>query len=291
MNEDDLFIRPKRDEGGTPLTRAGFRRRYAGEEITADRRAILAELEQRAADNPRYRHWPEQVPGVPMGFLPGEAGPMCYDLRTHRLVIGRSDAGKATSIISLMLLHDDGHACVIVDPKDGAVTRATAGYRQTLGPVQIIDPSNKTGFFPDGGCDSYNPLSRIDPHGDDLEMEAANLASALCYLPDGTGDDNKYWDRQGRRFATALIAFLATAPGETPTIERLSEILSLPLTDFIQQVVMPMSRSGRKFVATLQLLDLVEEALLEALLRLVVLLLHRLHLGHETVLDDGELPP
>ena len=49
--------------------------------------------------------------------------------------------------------------------------------------------------------------------------------------------------------------------------------------------------AGRKLVAALQLLDLVEEALLEALLRLVVLLLHRLDLGHASIVGDGELPP
>src|SRR5215475_10483588 len=41
----------------------------------------------------------------------------------------------------------------------------------------------------------------------------------------------------------------------------------------------------------LQLLDLVEEALLEALLRLVVLLVHGLDLGHQLVVRRGKLPP
>src|SRR5215213_4124675 len=49
--------------------------------------------------------------------------------------------------------------------------------------------------------------------------------------------------------------------------------------------------AGRKLIAALQLLDLVEEALLEALLRLVVLLLHGLDLGHQPIVDDRELPP
>ena len=49
--------------------------------------------------------------------------------------------------------------------------------------------------------------------------------------------------------------------------------------------------AGRQLVAALQLLDLVEEALLEALLRLVVLLADRLDLGHQLVVGRGELPP
>jgi hypothetical protein len=49
--------------------------------------------------------------------------------------------------------------------------------------------------------------------------------------------------------------------------------------------------AGGKLVAALQLLDLVQEALLEALLRLVVLLLHGLDLGHAGIVVDGELPP
>ena len=49
--------------------------------------------------------------------------------------------------------------------------------------------------------------------------------------------------------------------------------------------------AGRQFVAALQLLDLVEEALLEQLLRLVVLLTDRLDLGHQLVVGRGEQPP
>src|SRR5258707_7267184 len=41
----------------------------------------------------------------------------------------------------------------------------------------------------------------------------------------------------------------------------------------------------------LQLLDLVEEALLEPLLALVVLLVDGLDLGHQLVVGRGELPP
>ena len=49
--------------------------------------------------------------------------------------------------------------------------------------------------------------------------------------------------------------------------------------------------AGRQLVAALQLLDLVEEALLEALLALVVLLTDGLDLGHQLVVRRGELPP
>ena len=49
--------------------------------------------------------------------------------------------------------------------------------------------------------------------------------------------------------------------------------------------------AGRQLVAALQLLDLVEEALFETLLALVVLLPDRLDLAHHLVVGDGELPP
>ena len=48
---------------------------------------------------------------------------------------------------------------------------------------------------------------------------------------------------------------------------------------------------GGKLVAALQLLDLVEEALLEELLQLVVLLPDRFDLGHQLVVRRSELPP
>src|SRR3954447_21730933 len=49
--------------------------------------------------------------------------------------------------------------------------------------------------------------------------------------------------------------------------------------------------AGRQFVAALQLFDLVEEALFEALLRFVVLLPHRLDFGHQLVVGGCEHPP
>src|SRR5437764_2409131 len=49
--------------------------------------------------------------------------------------------------------------------------------------------------------------------------------------------------------------------------------------------------AGRQLIAALQLLDLVEEPLLETLLRLVVLAPDRLDLGHQPIVRDGELPP
>ncbi len=49
--------------------------------------------------------------------------------------------------------------------------------------------------------------------------------------------------------------------------------------------------SRRQFVAALELLDLVEEALLEPLLRLIILLAHGLDLTHQLFVADGELPP
>jgi hypothetical protein len=49
--------------------------------------------------------------------------------------------------------------------------------------------------------------------------------------------------------------------------------------------------AGRQFVATLQLFDLVEEALFEPLLRFVVLLAELLDLAHQLLVGRSELPP
>ncbi|MGY3111620.1 hypothetical protein ACVWW7_008247 [Bradyrhizobium sp. LM6.9] len=48
---------------------------------------------------------------------------------------------------------------------------------------------------------------------------------------------------------------------------------------------------GRQFVTALKLFDLVEEALFQPLLRLVVLLPHGLDLGHQLVVRRSEQPP
>ena len=246
---DDLIVRPGPIEPRRGLAPARPRRIDAAPSIVADRDAILAELDRKADESPRYADWPETVPGVPIGFLPGAAGPLCYNLDTHRLVLGRSGGGKATAAISYMLLHDDGHAVVMVDPKNGSIARATAGYRQRLGPVHIVDPYNMTGFFADRPCAHFNPFDALDPHSVTLVEDAAGLASALCYLPGGGGDDHRYWDRQARSFTTALILHIVTAPGEVADLLRLRELLTLPLTDdpdhpeaesFLTGVVKPM---------------------------------------------------
>ncbi len=240
---DDLVIRPGPAEPGRSLSAARPRSTRPQPRITAGRAEILAELEGKADESPRYADWPEAVPGVPIGFLPGNAGPLCYDLDPHRLVIGRSGSGKATAAISYMLLHDDCHAVVMVDPKNGSIARATAGYRQRLGPVHIVDPYDMTGFFAQTPCASYNPLDALDPHSRTLVEDAAELASALCYLPAGGGDDHRYWDRQARSFTTALLLHIVTTPGETADLLRLRELLTLPPEEFLQQVVQPMQHS------------------------------------------------
>lgn len=211
--------------------------------ISATRSSILDELDRKAGESSHYTDWPERVPGVPIGFMPGHAGPLCYDLDTHRLVLGRSGGGKGTAAICPLLLHDDGHAVVMLDPKSGSIARATAGYRQRLGPVHIIDPYNKTRFFDESPCAHFNPLAVLDPDSKTLVEDAANLAAALCYLPEGGGDDNTFWDRSARLFTTALILHLVTTSGEDARLLRLWSLLTLPGDEFLANVVLPMQGS------------------------------------------------
>lgn len=240
---DELEIRPAHAEPGRGLSPAVNRRQHAVPRVDAPREAILAELEERASISARYADWPEQVPGVPIGFMPGLPGPLCYDLDTHRLVLGKSGGGKATAVITYMLLHDDGHAVVLVDPKDGSIARVTAGYRQQLGPVHIVDPYNMTGLFTGQPCARFNPFDALDANSPTLVEDAAGLAGALCYLPAGGGNDNQYWDRQARSFSTALILHLVTDPGETADLLRFRELLTLPSSEFLAQVVVPMQEN------------------------------------------------
>lgn len=238
-----LVISPAPVEPGRSLLPARPRRQRDRPTIVASRSEILDELERRATESPRYADWPEQVSGVPVGFLPGHAGPLCYALDTHRIVIGKSGGGKGSAVIAPMLLHDDDHAVVLVDPKNGVTTRATAGYRQSLGPVHIVDPYNMTGFFDHHPCARYNPLDVLDPHGSTLVEDVANLANALCYLPEGDGDHNSFWDRSARSFTMALLLHLVTSPGETADLLRFWELLTMPGDEFVKQVVEPMQRN------------------------------------------------
>lgn len=209
-------------------------------DVEKSRDALLTELEDRANSNPRYRYWPTKVAGPLLGFRDG-SGPIFYPQATHRVVIGGSGRGKGTAVIIPMLLHDDGHAAVVVDPNNGAIARVTAGYRQSLAPTYIIDPYGVTGLFPDGNCDSFNPLASLDSKSQTLVEDAAAIARALCYSPDGSAaGDSAYFDRQAQSFLIALILHLITHPGERATLIRLRELTSMLRDDFDAQCLAPM---------------------------------------------------
>lgn len=210
---------------------------YSGEKTRAD---LLKELDDRAAANPRYRYWPERVRGTLLGVLPGE-GPIFYRLDTHRLVIGTSGAGKGTAVLMPMLLHDDGHAAIVVDPKDGAIARVTAGYRQSLGPVHIIDPFGVTGLFAETPCDRFNPFDALHRDSPTLFADASSLASAICYAPDAKqGSDGGYFDRQAKSFLTGFILHITTWPTERATFRRLREITTMAPEEFDTAIGDPM---------------------------------------------------
>lgn len=190
----------------------------------------LIDLQRRADTNPRYENWPEQVDGPLLGFLKGK-GPMFYRLETHRVILGRSGAGKGSSVILPMLLHDDGHGAIVIDPNGGSVTRAAINYRATLGPVHLLDPYGVSGVVPVEGSARFNPFDYLEPASLTLVEDAAQLATALCYAPGrgNGGADSSFFDRESVSFLTGLITYLVTEPGERRDLTRLRELLTMKL--------------------------------------------------------------
>lgn len=201
--------------------------------VSAGRTELIAELRRRSVSNPRYANWPSRVVGPLLGHLDGE-GPVFYRLSGHRIVIGETGSGKGTSVILPMLLHDDGHAAVIIDPKDGAITRSSAAYRATLGPVHIIDPYGVSGL---PAADQFNPLEALDPASPTLVEDAGLIANALCYDPKAMpSGETRYWDNQSRSFITGLILHLVTTQGERADFLRIREITTMSLDDFMDDI-------------------------------------------------------
>lgn len=219
--------------------------------IGKSRHELLAELRERADANPRYRHWPERVNGPLLGFVSG-SGPVFFRFGTHRLILGGSGSGKGTSVIIPMALHDDGHALFVVDPNNGAIPSLTAGYRQTLGPVHVIDPYGATNLFPAGQSDRFNPLDALDARSATVVEDAAAIARALCYSPDDQGGgDSAYFDRSARSLVTFCLLYLITRRGEDRSLQRLRDLTSM-LPDEFDKIVLGPALNSKALGGTLR---------------------------------------
>lgn len=160
-------------------------------------------------------------------------------IKSHFITVAPAREGKGVSQIIPNLLNYGG-SCVVVDPK-GENAWVTWRYRaENLGQkVFILDPWGEVKRrygdkmraidpqYPQPHTTTFNPLSILDPNGEDYSEDLAYLSDALII---NEGKD-PHWDNSARELVAGLIAYLVEMyPGQA-TLEALRALLSKPIAE------------------------------------------------------------
>lgn len=138
---------------------------------------------------------------------------------SHLITFGTTGSGKGTSAIVPNLLQYPG-ACVVLDLKNGELTRITARRRRELGQnVVVIDPFRLTDE-PAGGL---NPFSIFDLTDAQLEADSEVLAET-CSRGLGRSKD-PFWDQSGTALLSGVIACMATRPVAERSFRQLADLI------------------------------------------------------------------
>jgi type IV secretion system protein VirD4 len=176
--------------------------------------------------------------------LDGPGAPIVTTREHHTLIVARTRTGKGTRVIVPTLLRYAGNMFVI-DPK-GENTAITARTRRdTLNQtVHILNPWGHMaklyegyGFTPA----AYNPLDIIDRNDPNAVADARRLAGAICPVT-GRGND-AFWQQSAANILAAVFLWLADQPGETKTLARAREIVTLDRKTFTDQFLVKMAAS------------------------------------------------
>lgn len=180
--------------------------------------------------------WPSHADGkvkTPPIFTKPEA---------HTLIMAPTRTGKGTRIIVPTLLRYSG-SLLVIDPK--GENAAIAGRQRTsIGPVHILNP---WGVLDDELTARSLPTSRFNPldvvrRGDiDAASIAHTMAESICVRSEGK--DSAYWEGNATAILTAVLLWLADRDGETKTLARVRQIVTLPLDRIQKEFFVPMSAS------------------------------------------------
>ena len=161
-----------------------------------------------------------------------------YASDRHACLIAPSRTGKGTSSIIPTLLDYAAGSVVCIDPK-GQNAAVTARRRRELGQaVYCLNPFGlHTGAPWKLPQHRYNPLADIDPASDNFVADISALAEALII----TEGDNPHWPDSARDLISGLLMHLKTWDGETATLPRMREILTLPLDQLQEELARVMA--------------------------------------------------
>jgi len=175
-----------------------------------------------------------QNPGAPICSLP----------ESHTLVLGRTRAGKGCRVAIPTLLRYYGGSVLTVDPK-GENAAITARARSKLNTVHIVNPWGQLSAefqklgFPNA---TYNPLDILDRNDPNAVAVAQGLATAIC--PTKPGSKESFWQGSAASILTTVLLWIADQPGETKTLARAREIVTMTRKDFRDNFLVKMAASS-----------------------------------------------
>lgn len=131
----------------------------------------------------------------------------------HFITIATPGGGKTSGLVVPSILECREGALIVTDPS-GELAAMTRRFRETLGPVVLLNPfsddfEQDTGLsFPDTG---FNPLTILEC-GPQLKDDI-DLVARLLMVTDRV-DSGSYWNREGAEIIAALLMwmFLREAP-------------------------------------------------------------------------------
>lgn len=161
---------------------------------------------------------------------------------SHITTIAASRAGKGRTVIIPNLLKWEG-SMIVVDPK-GTNAEVTARYRESLGPVHIIDPFNVV-TQESAGLNCLPMLMEQIKNGSKRIREDIGVLADALVIPDETGQ-NVFWDESAKSVIAGLIAHLITRPGADPenlTLPMIRELLAVN-RDNLPELLVDMSENN-----------------------------------------------
>lgn len=180
---------------------------------------------------------------MPLDQQPGI--PICTTPEHHTLIVARTRTGKGTRVIIPTLLRYAG-SMIVIDPKgeNAAVTARPRLFAKVTDKVHVINPWGELAkVYQDARIpqDTFNPLDVLDRSDPNAVAIAQALAGAVC--PSSPGDKDRYWQGSAANVFTAVLLWITDQPGETKTLARAREIISLSRKDFADNFLVPMASS------------------------------------------------
>lgn len=181
---------------------------------------------------------------VPLHQQPGI--PICTTPEHHTLIVARTRTGKGTRVIIPTLLRYSG-SMVVIDPKgeNAAVTARPRLFAKVTDKVHVINPWGElAAVYKKAGIPqaTFNPLDVLDRNDPNAVAVAQGLAGAVC--PSSPGDKDRYWQGSAANVLAAVLLWITDQPGETKTLARAREIVSMSRKDFTDNFLVPMASSS-----------------------------------------------